>query len=75
MTDKAVAEADLMTLPPVREGRSLPRDLLIAAGAASAQNQVIVALGPGWVPILRVGQRSPAVSCNIAGGLGVSPRA
>ena len=63
MTDKAVAEADLMTLPPVREGR------FSTAGSpdscwcrARRRTRSLVALGPDGSPSLEGGQRSPGRS-------------
>lgn len=60
MTDKAVAEADLMTLPPVREG------LFSTAGSpdscwcrARRRTRSLVALGPEESPSFEGGQRSP----------------
>lgn len=60
MTDKAVADADLMTLPPVREG------LFSTAGSpdscwcrARRRTRSLVALGPDESPSFEGGQRSP----------------
>lgn len=60
MTDKAVAEADLMTLPPVLEG------LFSTAGSpdscwcrARRKTRSLVALGPDESPSFEGGQRSP----------------
>lgn len=60
MTDKAVAEADLMTLPPVREGLfSTAASPDICWCRARRRTRSLVALGPDASPSFEGGQRSP----------------
>lgn len=60
MTDKAVAEADLMTLPPVREGLfSTAASPDICWCRARRRTKSLVALGPDASPSFEGGQRSP----------------
>ena len=77
MTDKAVAEADLMTLPPVREGRfstAVSPDSCWCR--ARRRTKSLVALGPDGSPSLEGGQRSPGRSAATEQvGWGISPRA
>lgn len=60
MTDKAVAEADLMTLPPVREGRFSTTGSPDSCWCrARRRTRSLVALRPDGSPSFEDGQRSP----------------
>lgn len=67
MTDKAVAEADLITLPPVREGRfSTARSPDSCWCLALRKTRSLVALGPDGSPSLEDGHRSPGCERSAA---------
>lgn len=67
MTDKAVAEADLITLPPVRDGRfSTARSPDSCWCLALRKTRSLVALGPDGSPSLEGGQGSPGCERSAA---------
>lgn len=67
MTDKAVADADLITLPPVRDGRfSTARSPDSCWCLALRKTRSLVALGPDGSPSLEGGQRSPGCERSAA---------
>lgn len=67
MTDKAVAEADLITLPPVRDGRfSTARSPDSCWCLALRKTRSLVALGPDGSPSLEGGPRSPGCERSAA---------